>query len=82
MKTGIFYDVRQLNHVNLFDSRHPEHRDRVRQTFTRLLKEGLIEKTRRIYGTKSILLLASNEISVADALVRAHSATHIAAMQV
>jgi hypothetical protein len=23
--TGLFYDVRQLNHVNLFDSEHPEH---------------------------------------------------------
>jgi hypothetical protein len=23
--TGLFYDVRQLNHVNLFDSDHPEH---------------------------------------------------------
>ncbi|KAL3897289.1 MAG: hypothetical protein SGCHY_003517 [Lobulomycetales sp.] len=73
-KTGLFYDVRQLNHVNLFDPSHPEHPDRVRRSFSRLVQEGLVEKTKRISSS-------SCKVDLAQVLLSSHSSSHATAQQ-
>lgn len=69
-KTGLLYDCRQLNHINLFDPSHPEHPDRIKKTFAALgdLKQECV----RIYPSPTIPL--------SESIFRAHSKTHIAEM--
>ena len=64
-KTGLFYDPRLLNHINLFDTKHPEKPDRIKSSFDALLQNNLVNKCSRVAPLK-----------IKDHILLAHSKSH------
>ncbi|KAJ3085132.1 hypothetical protein HK102_000288, partial [Quaeritorhiza haematococci] len=59
--TGVVYDARLLNHINIFDEHHPECPDRIHMAFQAVKDAGLLERCKRVRGqpaTDEQLLLA------------------------
>lgn len=71
MTTGLVYDERMMEHLNMWDRHHPEQPQRIFKIFSKHQQLGLVDRCQRI----PVRLATEEELS------RCHSAQHIEQMK-
>ncbi|XP_051914295.1 histone deacetylase 6 isoform X2 [Hippocampus zosterae] len=69
--TGLVYDERMMEHLNLWDRHHPEQPQRIFKIFSRHQELGLVERCRRI----------PSRFATEEELAMCHTADHIRRMK-
>uniref|UniRef100_A0A3Q2XFI4 Protein deacetylase HDAC6 n=1 Tax=Hippocampus comes TaxID=109280 RepID=A0A3Q2XFI4_HIPCM len=71
MTTGLVYDERMMEHLNLWDRHHPEQPQRIFKIFSRHQQLGLVERCQRI----------PSRFATEEELAMCHTADHIQQMK-
>ncbi|CAL8324506.1 unnamed protein product [Merluccius merluccius] len=71
MTTGLAYDERMMDHLNLWDSHHPEQPQRISKIFSKHIDLGLVDRCQRIPA----------RLATEEELAMCHSEDHIEQMK-
>ncbi|KAJ3222473.1 Histone deacetylase hda1 [Clydaea vesicula] len=74
--TGLFYDVRMLHHINLFQEEHPECPERIKLTFNSLKEKDILSRCTRIHLTPTPGLFSERNKTEMELITSAHSEDH------